>query len=88
MNNKIYSEVNPLRFVITHKPGIEHGYITPDNIIEKIQINGKLIDNPDFLLFDDIIQLKNAQKEHKEFHTILHCFTDAVSYTHLRAHET
>ena len=80
MNNKIYSEVNPLRFVITHKPGIEHGYITPDNTIEKIQINGKLIDNPDFLLFDDIIQLKNAQKEHKEFHTILHCFTDGNTY--------
>ena len=42
MNNKIYSEVSPLRLVITHKPGIEHSFITPNNIKEKIQINGEL----------------------------------------------
>ena len=80
MNNKIYSEVNPLRLVITHKPGIEHSFITPDNIKEKIQINGELKDNPNFLLFDDIIQLKNAQKEHEEFNSILHSFTDGNTY--------
>ncbi len=80
MNNRIYSEVSPLRLVITHKPGIEHSFITPDNIKEKIQINGVLKDNPNFLLFDDIIQLKNAQKEHKEFHAILHSFTDGNTY--------
>ena len=80
MNNRIYSEVSPLRLVITHKPGIEHSFITPDNIKEKIQINGELKDNPNFLLFDDIIQLKNAQKEHEEFHSILHSFTDGNTY--------
>ncbi|MBI65442.1 MAG: hypothetical protein CMG64_04035 [Candidatus Marinimicrobia bacterium] len=80
MNNKIYSEVNPLRLVITHKPGIEHSYITPDNIKEKIEINGKLKDNPNFLLFDDIIQLNKAQKEHKELYEILHHFTDGNAY--------
>jgi len=80
MNNKIYSEVSPLRLVITHKPGIEHTFITPNNIKEKIQVNGELKDNPNFLLFDDIIQLKNAQKEHEEFHSILHSFTDGNTY--------
>jgi len=80
MNNRIYSEVSPLRLVITHKPGIEHSFITPDNIKEKIQINGELKNNPNFLLFDDIIQLKIAQKEHEEFHSILHSFTDGNTY--------
>ena len=36
MQYKIQSEINPLRFVITHKPGLEHNYVTPKNLIEKI----------------------------------------------------
>ena len=80
MNHKIFSESNPLRFVIIHKPGKEHSFITPDNISEKIEINGKLKDNPNFLLFDDLIQIKKAVKEHEEFSKILHNYTDGNTY--------
>ena len=37
MQYKINSEIQPLRFVITHKPGMEHEYVTPANLIEKIE---------------------------------------------------
>ncbi len=80
MNHKIFSESNPLRFVIIHKPGKEHSFITPDNISEKIEISGKLKDNPNFLLFDDLIQIKKAIKEHEEFSKILNTFTDGNTY--------
>ena len=57
MQYKVNSEIQPLRFVITHKPGIEHEYVTPENLIEKIEKDNKLIDNPNYLLFDDDLVL-------------------------------
>jgi len=80
MQYKVQSEIGPLRFVITHKPGVEHNYVTPKNLIEKIQDNNSLIDNPDYLLFDDIIQVDKAQEEHRQLYDILHHFTDGNCY--------
>lgn len=80
MNYKITSEIGPLRFVVTHKPGYEHSFITPSHLIEKIEKNNKILDNPDYLLFDDIIQIKKAQDEHNQLYKILHYFTDGNSY--------
>ena len=54
MKYKVNSEIGPLRFVITHTPGIEHEYVTPKNLVEN---------NPDdYLLFDDIIQIQKARE--------------------------
>ena len=39
MRYKVNSEIGPLRFVITHRPGIEHEYVTPKNLVEKIEDN-------------------------------------------------
>ena len=80
MQYKVQSEIGPLRFVITHKPGVEHNCVTPKNLIEKIQENNTLIDNPDYLLFDDIIQVDKAQEEHNQLYDILHYFTDGNCY--------
>ena len=49
MQYKVHSEIGPLRYVITHKPGIEHSYVTPKNLIEKIQSNNSLLDKIDEL---------------------------------------
>jgi len=80
MQYKVQSEIGPLRLVITHKPGIEHQYVTPNNLIEKIQDKNTLIDNPNYLLFDDIIQVDKAQQEHQQLYDILHYFTDGNCY--------
>ena len=74
MDLNIKSEINPLRLVLTHKPGIEHEYITPDNLIE---------DDPNYLLFDDLIYLKKAAEDHNELYDILHYFTDGNCYDFL-----
>ena len=34
MQYKVNSEIEPLRLVITHTPGLEHEYVTPENLIE------------------------------------------------------
>ena len=55
MKHNIRSEINPLRLVITHRPGEEHELVTPLNLVEHIHSGKDLITNPDYLLFDDII---------------------------------
>ena len=80
MDLKIRSEINPLRLVITHKPGNEHEYITPKNLIEKVQKDSQIKDNPDYLLFDDIIYVPKAIEEHNSLYDILHHFTDGNCY--------
>ena len=76
----INSEVNPLRMVITHRPGLEHEYIKPSNIKETIDTSDGKTNNPDFLLFDDIIHVNSAQIEHQSLYDILHYFTDGNCY--------
>ena len=81
MQLNIKSEINPIRLVITHKPGNEHEHMTPSSLKEKmINANGNLIPNPDYLLFDDLIYLDKALKEHNELYDILHYYTDGNCY--------
>jgi arginine deiminase len=47
------SEVGKLRRVIVHRPGLEHTRLTPENAAD--------------LLFDDVIWVKQAKKEHDGF---------------------
>jgi arginine deiminase len=47
------SEVGRLRRVLVHRPGIEHTRLTPENAAE--------------LLFDEVIWVKQAQREHDAF---------------------
>ena len=49
----VYSEINPLKRVLVHRPGDEISNLTPTWLNE--------------LLFDDIPWLKKAQEEHDEF---------------------
>jgi arginine deiminase len=49
----VASEVGRLRRVIVHRPGLEHTRLTPDNAAD--------------LLFDDVIWVRQAEKEHDAF---------------------
>lgn len=53
----IFSEIGKLKQVMLHRPGIELDRLTTDNMQE--------------LLFDDLVWLEAAQKEHDEFASIL-----------------
>ena len=80
MDLKIHSEISPLRCVITHRPGQEHEYITPSNLTETITFENKIKENPDYLLFDDIIYVSKAITEHNALYNILHHFTEGNCY--------
>ena len=75
----IRSEIDPLESVIVHVPGPEHEYVLPENITEWIAGDGKLEDNPDYLLFDDLIHVEKAVEEHITFQRILKKFVGEKS---------
>jgi arginine deiminase len=57
MSLNVASEVGRLRRVIVHRPGLEHTRLTPDNAAD--------------LLFDDVIWVRQAQKEHDAFTDVM-----------------
>ncbi|MDP6685277.1 MAG: arginine deiminase family protein [Candidatus Marinimicrobia bacterium] len=72
----IRSEINPLKKVIIHSPGIEHHYTLPENTFEWTKDkNGKMIHNPDYLLFDDLISPSQMNDEHSQLVTVLKSYT-------------
>ena len=72
----VSSEISKLKSVIVHCPGDEHKFVSPKNIIEWINKDGDLIHNPDYLLFDDIIQPDRAANEHHQLSKVLSFFTE------------
>ena len=80
MQSSLRSEIDPIRLVITHRPGNEHEFIRPDNLKEKINSNTGQIPNPEYLLFDDLIFVEKAKLEHQGLYDILHYFTDGNCY--------
>ncbi|HTN99987.1 MAG TPA: arginine deiminase family protein, partial [Microthrixaceae bacterium] len=49
----VHSEVGTLRRVMVHRPGLEHARLTPSNAEE--------------LLFDDVLWVAQAKREHDAF---------------------
>ena len=71
MSVHVSSEIGRLRSVLVHLPGPELLAVTPDT-------------REDFL-YDDIIDLENAQKEHRRLVAILERFTTVLSVRELLA---
>ena len=82
----ISSEISSLKSVIVHCPGDEHHFVSPNNIVEWIPENGKLVHNPDYLLFDDLIQPERAANEHNQLTNVLSYYTgseNTIQFTDL-----
>lgn len=72
----IRSEISHLKRVVIHDPGVEHYFTLPENTYEWIEDDhGKMIHNPDYLLFDDLISPKRMAGEHHQLSDILNAFT-------------
>ena len=66
----VHSEAGKLRKVMVCSPGLAHQRLTPNNCDE--------------LLFDDVIWVNQAKRDHFDFVTKMReRDIDAVSYTHL-----
>ena len=72
----IHSEIDFLEKVLVHRPGVEHKFILPSQTNEILVVNDIMKKNPDFILFDDIIDHQKIGKEHDDLSNILNTWTD------------
>ncbi|MGM0577251.1 MAG: arginine deiminase family protein [Myxococcota bacterium] len=68
----VRSEIDPLELVVTSAPGREFDHMVPDNL-ERYRPgpDGVPRENPDYLLFDDLVLLSALQREHAELVSVL-----------------
>jgi arginine deiminase len=71
MSVEVTSEIGPLQTVLVHTPGAELGAVTPGN-------------REDYL-YDDIIDLEIAQREHRQFVSVLRRFATVYQVRELLA---
>ena len=77
MKINVFSEISPLKNVIIHSPIGEHKFIKKINTLEHIDNK----ENPEFLLFDDIIDSNQLVKEHLQLQLVLNKFTNTKTLT-------
>tara|TARA_B100000029_G_scaffold516036_1_gene626260 strand:+ start:2797 stop:3933 length:1137 start_codon:yes stop_codon:yes gene_type:complete len=76
MKPQIFSEIAPLEKVFVYSPGDEHNLVLPSDIQPFFSKNNQIIENEEFLLFDDIIDLKLAKKQHQIFRDIINFYKE------------
>ena len=74
MKPEIFSEIGSITKVIVHPPGDEHNKVLPLHIQPYVEDQDKIIKNEDFLLFDDIVDLKIAKEQHQTFKDIINLY--------------
>ena len=67
MNINVFSEIASLKNVIIHPPIGEHEFIQKINTLEYIDNK----ENPEFLLFDDVVDSNELMKEHLQLQLVL-----------------
>ena len=77
MKPNIFSEISPLKNLIIHSPVGEHNLLKNVNVQETL--NGK--DNPDFLLFDELVDSDVLLKEHDKLKLLFNKFTNSNTLT-------
>ena len=74
MKPQIFSEIGPLEKVFVHSPGEEHNLVLPSDVQPFLYQDSQIKENKNFLLFDDIIDLKLAKKQHEIFREIINFY--------------
>ena len=74
MKPQIFSEIAPLEKVLVYSPGDEHNHVLPNDIQPYLLKDNKIIKNENFLLFDDIIDLRLAKQQHQTFQEIINFY--------------
>ena len=74
MKPEIFSEIGPIEKVYVYSPGEEHNLVLPSDVQPFLVEKNNIVTNKDFLLFDDIIDLKNAKDQHETFMDVINLY--------------
>lgn len=82
---QVQSEVDPLELVITSSPGGEFDQMLPENL-ERYRPGpgGRPVENPDYLLFDDLVVTSVLQAEHAGLVRVLRAVTGTRGHLDFR----
>jgi arginine deiminase len=81
----VQSEHTPLACVVTHPPGREFDLMVPANLRPHlVALDASLVDNPDYLLFDDLVLLRGMQAEHQQLVSVLQAVTGPIGHITFR----
>lgn len=82
---QVQSEVGPLELVITSRPGGEFDQMLPENL-ERYRPgpDGRPVENPDYLLFDDLVVTSVLQAEHAGLVRVLRAVTGTRGHMDFR----
>lgn len=75
MKVQIQSEVGVLETIVTSPPGSEFDWMLPENLHPIRSGPHGVEPNPDYLLFDDLVLLRQLKKEHQQLTSILESVT-------------
>jgi arginine deiminase len=84
MKVDIRGEVAVLETIITSPPGSEFDWMLPENLHPTRSVPGGVEENPDYLLFDDLVLLRQLKKEHQQLASILESVTGARNHITFR----
>ena len=76
MKPEIFSEIGPLEQVFVYSPGEEHNLVLPLDVQPFLVKENQIVKNKEFLLFDDIVDLKIAKKQHQTFREIINFYKE------------
>ncbi len=76
MKPAIFSEIGSIERVYVYSPGDEHNLVLPSDVQPFLIKDGNVISNKNFLLFDDIVDLKIAQNQHETFRDIINFYKE------------
>ncbi len=81
----VRSEIAPLELVVTSAPGRELDRMVPENL-ERYRPgpDGRPAANPDYLLFDDLVETTAMQGEHRQLVSILEAVTEPGQHVDFR----
>ena len=84
MTVDIRSEIGVLETIVTSPPGSEFDWMLPENLHPLRPGHGGMESNPDYLLFDDLVLLRQLKKEHRQLTAILEAVTGSRNHITFR----
>jgi arginine deiminase len=82
---QVQSEIAPLQLILTSSPGREFDQMLPENL-ERYRPgpDGRPVENPDYLLFDDLVVTSTLQAEHAGLVRVLRAVTGDAGHLDFR----
>ena len=84
MTVRIRSEIGKIETVVTSPPGSEFDWMLPENLHPMRQGSKGLEANPDYLLFDDLVLLRQLKEEHNRLTAVLEAVTGTRNHITFR----